>query len=100
MAASCEPKKTKAYSDGIRWRMLYQAKVLGKTYSEIASNLTVDASTVCRIVSLFYTTGGDVSPKQYSPISIGIVHNFRGSGRQARDLPPSDTAAASPRYWH
>lgn len=46
--------------------MVYQAKFLGKTYSEIASSLNVDASTVCRIVSLFDATG-DVSPKQYPP---------------------------------
>lgn len=66
MATSCEPKRTKAYSEDIRWRMVYQVKFLGKAYSEIASNLNVDASTVCRIVSLFDTTG-DVCPKQYPP---------------------------------
>ena len=71
MVTSCEPKRTKAYSEDIRWRMVYQLKLLGKTYSEIASNLNVDASTVYRIISLFDTTG-DVRPKQY-PSNTGTV---------------------------
>ena len=57
MATSCESKRTKAYDD-LRWRMVYQARVVGKTYREIGECLNVDASTVCRTVTLFDETGG------------------------------------------
>jgi len=40
-----------------------------KTYREIAANLNVDQSTVCRTVALFDETGG-VSPKEY-PSNLG-----------------------------
>ena len=46
--------------------MIYQAEALGKSYREIASNLNVDVSTVCRIVNLFATTD-DVRPRLYPP---------------------------------
>ena len=79
MATSCEPKRTKAYSEDIKWRMVYLVKFLGKAYNEIASNLNVDASTVCRTVSLFDTTG-DVCPKQYPPntgtVKLTVIDRF------------------------
>ena len=63
MATSCESKRTKAYDDDLRWRMVYQARVVGKTYREIGECLNVDASTVCRTVTLFDETGGVTKQK-------------------------------------
>ena len=54
---SSEPKRTSAYSEDIRWRIIWQREILGYTYKEIAKNLCVHISTVCRIVLLFHTTG-------------------------------------------
>lgn len=66
MATSCENKRTKAYSDDLRWRMVYLTKALGKSYREAAADLRVDASTVCKTVAIFDDTG-DVRPKDYPP---------------------------------
>ena len=62
----CENKRTKGYSADMRWRMVYQAKVLEKTYREIAESLNVDKSTVSRTVALFDSTG-DVARKDHPP---------------------------------
>lgn len=56
-----EPHRSSAYSDDLRWRMVYQKEVLGLTCHKVARNLGVDLSTVSRIVSRFDLTG-DVSP--------------------------------------
>ena len=69
--ASCEENRTKAYAADLRWRMVYQARVQEKTYREIAANLNVDQSTVCRTVALFDETGG-VCPKEY-PSNLGTA---------------------------
>ena len=69
--ASCEETRTKAYAADLRWRMVYQARVQEKTYREIAANLNVDQSTVCRTVALFDETGG-VSLKEY-PSNLGTA---------------------------
>lgn len=57
MMFSFESSRSKAYSSDIRWRMIHQRCLLGLTYSEIARNLNVDQSTVCRTVQLFEQTG-------------------------------------------
>lgn len=57
MKTSCEPWRSSAYSVDLRWRMLWQRKALGLTYSTIASNLGVDKSTILRTVHLFDRTG-------------------------------------------
>ncbi len=44
--------------------MIYQAKVLNKTYHQVGESLNVDPSTVCRVVALFDETGG-VSKLKY-----------------------------------
>ena len=54
-STSCESKRTSAYSEDLRWRMVWQREVEKLSLKNIASNLSVDASTVYRIV-LFYTT--------------------------------------------
>jgi len=48
---SCESARTKAYSNDLRWRMVYQRCMLGLTYKEIASRLSVDPSTVWLLFS-------------------------------------------------
>lgn len=57
MATSCEPKRTSAYSEDLRWRMVYQFEGLSLSYAQIASNLNVDEATVRRTVKLFRETG-------------------------------------------
>ena len=54
---SIEPGRSKAYSSGIRWRMIYQRCGLGLSYRQIGEQLNVDPSTVCKTVQLFEETG-------------------------------------------
>ena len=56
-ALSINPKKTSAYSEDLRWRMVWQKEGLGLCNQDVASNLGVDPSTVSRVVSLFKATG-------------------------------------------
>ena len=66
---SYKPTRTIAYSNDLRWRMVYQRKVLKYNYAEISKNLGVDKSTVQRTVVLFDTTGAvdkKVYPKENS----------------------------------
>ena len=46
-----------AYGEVLRLRMVWQREALGHTYDQIASNLTVDISTVQRTVQLFLNSG-------------------------------------------
>ena len=55
--ASCEPHRTKAYSNDLRWRMVWQREVLEYSYKDISMNLNVDLSTVWRVVKFFRETG-------------------------------------------
>ena len=55
--SSCEPKRTSAYSEDLRWRMVWQRFARGLTLKEIASNLCVDASTVMRVTKKFAAIG-------------------------------------------
>ncbi len=57
MAFSCEPWRTSAYGDDLRWRMIWQRLALSYTYKKIGANLGVDTSTVQRTVQLFECTG-------------------------------------------
>ena len=52
MARSCEPRRTSAYSEDLRWKMVYQREIRGLTYDSIAQNVGVDVSTVWRTVKL------------------------------------------------
>lgn len=61
---SCEPDRCSAYSEDLRWRMVWQKEALGYSRSRIAENLGVDQSTVSRTLTLFSTTG-QVSKKPY-----------------------------------
>ena len=69
---SCETHRTQAYSEDLRWRIIYQYYSLHKTYQQIAESLNVDKSTVSRIVVLFNETG-TVSKRQY-PDSHSASH--------------------------
>ncbi len=61
---SCEPHRKSAYSEDLRWRMVWQVEGLGYSQKKVAQNLGVDYSTVSRTISLFLTTGS-VSKKEY-----------------------------------
>ena len=61
---SIEKRRTRAYDDDLRWRMVWQSEVCGLLHEEIAKNLLVDRSTVSRTVGLFNATGS-VSKKIY-----------------------------------
>ena len=54
---TCEPSRSSAYSEDIRWRVVWQSEALGYKPSEIASNLNIDASTVRRVIHIFLSTG-------------------------------------------
>lgn len=56
--------RTSAYSEDLRWRMVFQHELKGISYNSIARNLNVDASTVRRTVDLFWATG-DVQKRPY-----------------------------------
>ena len=48
-----ESRRTSAYGDDLRWRMVWQKEAL----KQIGSNVGVDRSTVVRVIELFRTTG-------------------------------------------
>lgn len=64
MAVSCEPGRTKAYSEDLRWKMVWQSEGLGLSNRAVAKRLCVDPSTVSRTVGLFHATGS-VSKRPY-----------------------------------
>ena len=55
--ASGELGRTKAYDDELRWRIVYQRYGMDLNYREIANNVNIDTSTVCRVVQRFEATG-------------------------------------------
>ena len=57
MAFSCEPKRQSPYSVDLRWRMVWQVCILGQSSRNVGRNLSVDPTTVSRIVRLFKETG-------------------------------------------
>ena len=83
MAYSCEPRRKRAYSNDLRWRMVWQREVLDYTYEEVARNLNVDVSTVWRVVELFRDYGAvdkkhysrsDTSKKLTPPLELYLLH--------------------------
>ena len=62
---SCEPGRTTACSEDLRWRMVWQREVEGLTLDKVAANLCVDTSTVYRTVHEFHISGS-VSKKPYT----------------------------------
>ena len=63
---SCEPNRTRAYDEDLRWRMVWQSEALNYSMEKIAGNLCVDSyrSTVSRTLNLFRCTGS-VTKKNY-----------------------------------
>ena len=58
---SCEPHQSSAYSEDMRWRMVWQSQALGLSLEAVAQDL-IDIWTVKRIVS---ATTEDVCKKLY-----------------------------------
>lgn len=54
---SYEPGRSKAYGIDIRWRIVYQLRVLDYSVDRVSANLGISVSTVRRIGKLFDTTG-------------------------------------------
>lgn len=61
---SCEPARCSAYSDDVRWRIVWQTVALRLPTKQVATNLCIDQSTVCRIRNKFEATG-QVQKKVY-----------------------------------
>ena len=91
---SCERNCKVAYSEDLRWWMVWQKSILGYTYEQVASNLNVDKSTVWRTVKLFDETG-DVTKKSYS-YSLG--KSPRKLTRPVELTTYSSCSFESPRY--
>ena len=68
-ATSCEPTRSSAYSEDLRWRIVYQ-KGTELSYTEVAKNLSVDLSTVKRVVKLFNNTGNVTKNAMTNPIYL------------------------------
>ncbi len=66
---SCESKRSSAYSEDLRWCMVYQSIGLRLSYDDIAKNLCVDVSTAKRTIKLYNQTGS-VSKKAYDKSSL------------------------------
>ena len=54
---SYEPQRISAYSEDMKWRMVWQTEAPGLQYSDVAANLGVDSATVCRTVTRFRESG-------------------------------------------
>ena len=54
---SAEPGRKKAYSEDIRWRIVWQKIALNCSFRDIAQNLNVSTGTAYNIYKLFETTG-------------------------------------------
>lgn len=56
MPTSCEPRRTSAYSEDLRWRVVWQSEALAYSPFKIAENLSMDVSTVRRVMHTFAST--------------------------------------------
>ena len=54
---SCEPRRSSAYSNDLRWRIVWQTLALNLPTDQVARSLGIDESTVRRVVNIFNTTG-------------------------------------------
>ena len=63
-SGSMEKSRSSAYSEDLRWRMIWQKEALGYSCAKIAENLCVDKSTASRTLTLFHSTG-NVSKRPY-----------------------------------
>ena len=58
--SSCGPGRTSPYSKDFQWRMVWQKEVMGLKLKNVATNLSVDISTVWKVIKLFENTGSVV----------------------------------------
>lgn len=56
-STTCEPSRTSAYDEDLRWRIVWQSEILEYSQEVIAQNLNIHQSTVSRTLHLFNTTG-------------------------------------------
>ena len=63
MAYSAEPGRKAAYSEDLRWRVIWKKLCSEKSYREIAQNLDISLGTVHNVWETFVATG-DVSAKK------------------------------------
>lgn len=80
---SCEPDRSSAYGEDLRWRVVWQSEALLYSPSKIAANLNIDESTVRRVLHTFTNTGS-VSKRPYpvekafrvitEPVKLFIIH--------------------------
>ena len=83
--SSCEPWRTSAYSEDLRWRIVWRGESLGHSSPKIARDLNISESiaTVRRILNIFQATG-NVSKRPYpvqnafrmitEPAKLFIIH--------------------------
>lgn len=67
--ASCESKRSSAYSEDLQWRIIYQREGMGLSFDKIATNLNIDQSTARRVANLFSATGS-VTKKSYDKSNL------------------------------
>ena len=76
---SYEPWRSKAYDPDLRWRMIYQRKVLNYSPRLVSTNLGVSVSTVRRIERRFDTEGNVEKrryPERYSGTALSQHEKF------------------------
>ena len=61
---SYEPNRCSAYSDDLRWRIVWQCEGLEHSQKQVAQNLGIDKATVSRTCTLFHETG-NITKKAY-----------------------------------
>ena len=79
---SCEPGRTRAYSEDVHWRKVWQREIQELPLAKVAENLSVDVSTVHRVVKKFRTTGtvmkkryatGNLPVKMTKPVQLTVL---------------------------
>ena len=83
METSYESSRTSAYSEDLKWRVIWQSDALGLKQRDIAVNLGVDSATVSRTLPRFRESG-TVSKKNHpvprvfknltAPLELTILH--------------------------
>ena len=63
---SCQRERTWAYGSDLRWRIIWQRKVLGLSFRQVSRNLNICYTTARNIEQLFDETG-QVQPRGHPP---------------------------------
>ena len=91
MISSIDPHCPNAYSEDLRWRIVWQNQGLGLTHKEAALNVGVDRSTVSRTVKLFLTIGLVTKKKYPNEKNIPSANNSSSD---------ANTTFYSRKTWH